>query len=36
MENERIKLAEENDWLLGKDAPYKPEFKSEEEYILAQ
>ncbi len=33
----RIKgIKMENDWLLGKDVPYEPEFKSEEEYIEAQ
>ncbi len=29
-------MEELNDWLLGKDVPYEPEYKSEEEYIEAQ
>ncbi len=31
-----IKIPEVNDWLLGKDVSYIPEFESEEDYIQAQ
>lgn len=31
-----MNLEELNDWLIGKDTEYEPEYQDEEEYILAQ
>ena len=33
---EMVEMQEISDWLLGKDADYEPEFRTEEEYIAAQ